>query len=117
MIWGILIWIATIMIDLVTDHRLRLKKRPVNHARGALLRLVGLVPATILIPFEAIGIVWFGYWVAFEGLNNLMNGQKWGYVGETAWIDKMTRKYPVIKWLKYIGLAASIVIVCVINNQ
>lgn len=112
-ILGIFLWLITLAMDLITDHRLRLQKRPVNHLRGALLRLIGLVPVTILLPFEWIGVVWFGYWVIFEGLNNLMNGQLWDYIGETAWSDKLIRRHPLLGCVKYAGLAGSIVILLV----
>ena len=111
MIYGILILILTIGVDLITDVNLYYKKGKVNHVRGAALRLICLAPASYLMGWQFIPLILFAYWILFEGFYNLLIGQKWNYVGETARIDKLQRKYPVIYWLKYIGLAGSIIFV------
>lgn len=108
MIYGIAIYALTIVVDLFTDVRLWYKDQKVNHFRGAALRLIGLIPACWLIGWAVIPLALFLYWILFEGMYNVLIGQKWWYIGETAKIDKLQRKYPAIKILKYVLLIFSI---------
>lgn len=104
MIYGILIFLATISADLITDVGRYYDKKKVNHTRGALLRLIGIVPAAYFMGWVSAPMLLFWYWVLFNGLYNVFIGKEWEFVGTTAWIDRMIRKHPWINWVKYGGL-------------
>lgn len=103
MIYGIIIWLITLVIDLWTDVRLWYKKKKVNHVRGALLRLLGLIPACYFAKWFA-PVLLFAFWISFNGFYNILTGQKWFRKGTTAKLDKL----PV--WVPYVGLVASVIV-------
>lgn len=110
MIIAWLIWLATLVIDLFTDVRRYYQRRAVDHTRGAVLRLFGLVPACALGGWAFIPVALFGYWILFNGLYNVFTGRRWFYVGGTANLDKLERRYPWIVWVKYLAFLTSIII-------
>lgn len=110
MIHAFAIFTLTLVIDLFTDVRRYYDSKPINHARGAALRLLGLVPACILGGWVFIPFAFFGYWVLFNGLYNVFIGQDWWYVGGKSNLDKVERKYPAITWAKYILFIGSIIL-------
>lgn len=116
MIYGLAIFAIVLAVDLFTDVRRYYQKRKVNHSRGLVLRLVGLAPAVYLIGLESIPMLGFGYLVLFNGLYNLLIGQKWEFVGTTAVLDRWQRRNPWFKWSKYAGLIISTVIYFIWQN-
>ncbi|MEP7375525.1 MAG: hypothetical protein ABI675_19425 [Chitinophagaceae bacterium] len=107
---GIILVIATICIDLFTDIRLFYKKKKVNHTRGALLRLIGLIPAVYFMGWLSIPMIGFWYMVLFNGIYNIFIGKRWEFVGVTARLDVIQRKHPWLKYVKYIGLILSTIL-------
>jgi hypothetical protein len=105
---GLIIATATLVADLWTDYRMYLTGKPVNHIRGAWLRLIGLVPAALLIGWPGV-VTLFSYWAIFDVCYALLIGQKWNYIGTTSWLDKQQRVFPGLVWLKFIGAGASII--------
>lgn len=92
MIYGWVIWLLILAVDLYTDiHRLK-----VNHIRGGLLRCIGLVPVLWLVPWWQWPLMLTGYMVLFNGLWNALKRLPWFRIGETAWSDRMMRRWP---WL------------------
>lgn len=116
MIWGVIIFIVTLAVDLWTDVRLYFKKKKVNHFRGAALRLIGLVPACWLMGWISAPMLFFAYWVLFQGLYNKLIGKEWDFVGTTAKLDRFERKNPWFKWVRYAGLIISIAIYVKFRN-
>lgn len=117
MIYGIIIFLVTLIIDLATDYRLWLKYRnvnrpngSVNHTVGGALRLAMLALSIIFLGWWAIPMVLFVYWILFPGIFNLLIRQDWDYVGNTAYLDKLERKYPVITYIRYGGAILSIIL-------
>lgn len=109
MILAVVIFAATLAIDLFTDVRRYYQRREVNHARGVVLRLFGLVPACIFGGWYFIPVALLGYWVLFNGLYNVLTGREWFYKGQTAYLDKLERKHPWIVPVKYALFIASII--------
>lgn len=104
-------------IDVVTDYKLWLKYRntvkpegSVKHKYGFWLRAIGLAPAMILGYWFLSPVIAFAYWHLFDGILNVLMGESWFRIGTTAGTDTAQKKYPVITWLKYIGLVASIIL-------
>lgn len=112
MIYAFAIFAITLVIDLITDVHRYQSRKPVNHARGAALRLIGLVPACILGGWKFIPFALLGYWILFNGLFNIFIGQEWFYKGETAKLDRLERRHTWIVWVKYILFATSIILLC-----
>jgi hypothetical protein len=112
---AIVITALVLAVDLITDYRLWLKYRnevkpegSVKHKYGAWLRLAGLAAPLVLgWPFLSIAIC-FVYWVFFDGIMNILMRENFFRIGTTAWLDKQQRKYPIIVWVKYIGLIGSV---------
>jgi hypothetical protein len=110
LIWAFLIFFATLAIDLYTDIRLFYRRRPVKHVRGAILRLLGLIPACLFGGWVFVPFAFFGYWSLFDTLWGLFTSRKWPFIGSTSKLDRLQRKYPALLWFKYLGFIASIVI-------
>jgi hypothetical protein len=109
-ITGIFLVIATLGIDVFTDVRLFYKKKRVNHFRGALLRLIGLIPAVYLLGWLSIPMIGFWYMTLFNGVYNLFIGQRWEFVGTTAKLDRIQRKHNWLRYVKYAGLILSTIL-------
>lgn len=94
MIWSAVIFFAVLAIDLFTDLRLFFKRKPVNHTRGLILRLIGLAPSVYLLPHDRIiGAALEGmlYLTLFNGIWGLVTGNGWFYIGDTARVDRFMR--------------------------
>ena len=100
MIIGWIIWAIVLAIDLYTDTRPQIK---VNHTRGAIIRVVGLLPAFYFV-HNVYGILLMlsAYWILFDGLWNVIKGLPWFRIGETSKLDQWQRKYPAITVVKYL---------------
>lgn len=89
-ILGIVIFLCTFIIDLYTDFNLWKENKPVNHKRGAILRLLGLIPANILIGLAAIPLLGSLYWFLFDGFYNVLRGFNWWFTGSNDVDDAKT---------------------------
>lgn len=108
MIWALLIFVATLIAKLAVDVRLYLRGGVNKHRVGPAIVLVALVACSWLAGWTSTGMWFFGWWILFDGLYNKLIGQDWFFVGETAKLDKLQRKYPFLVILKYSLFAASI---------
>lgn len=106
-------------IDVRTDFA-RWEKGAVNHIRGAWLRLLGFIPATLLDWHS--GLLWALYWPLFDGVlgvwvkkreidkfNTIPNHFSWWYLGTSSWLDRMQHRFKWLVWVKY-GLAVTALI-------
>lgn len=93
---SILITITTLSIDIFTDLKLWKKEKPVNHFRGALLRLIGLFPACFFGQWFS-GVLIVGYWIIFNSAISKLKGLSFWYVGNTSSMDKFINRFP--KWV------------------
>lgn len=106
MIYATAIIVLLLVVDLATDLRRWYAGKPINHVRGALLRVPAFGAACWLEPY-ATGLFLVGYFILFNGLIAVLKGHGWLYVGSTSWIDRMLRKLPG-KWA-YVVLQAVMV--------
>src|SRR5690349_2991355 len=104
--WGIVILTVTLFIDLYTDTRPDVS---VNHLRGWWLRWIGFIPALILMGPWSAGLA-FTYWSLFDPGWALIKHLYFFYVGTTAKLDTLQRKYPLLHVAKYVLGAAAIII-------
>jgi hypothetical protein len=93
---AILIFLLTLAIDIWTDYKFWKRNIPVDHTRGAILRLIGLVPVLFLLGWYSIPLVGFAYWILFDGIYNLARGFKWWFTGsddkDDAMLDNLLQK-------------------------
>lgn len=118
MIWGILIFVLTLTIDLYTDIK-RWYKGTIDHTRGALLRLIGLVPVVLFLGWYAIPLVGFTYMVLFNGLLNVFMNKGWWSLGTTAWTDKFFSRMKLwqYKAISIGGVAISLIFYIWMNKK
>ena len=75
------------------------KNKPIEHILSATVRGLGAVvvvyfiPGTVLFQVLFTGVVLVVYWIVFDLCYNLFKGNDWGYVGNTAVLDRFARKY------------------------
>lgn len=111
MILGLIIYIATLVIDIVTDYNVWLHKRTVNHYRGALLRLIGLVPAMWLLRWWGLGLL-FSYWMLMDSIFGTLIARTPLYVGTTSYLDRLQRRNPWVIVSKFaFGLAGLVLFI------
>lgn len=95
------------------DVRLYHSRKVNKHRLGAAIVLFALIGASWVSGWLTTPFWFFGWWLIFDACYNILIGQKWNYIGETAWLDRMQRKYPAVTWFKYLGFIASIVILII----
>lgn len=110
MIISLIIFVVVLIIDIVTDYRLWSKGKPVKHFSGAILRIVGLIPAVILGGWETIGPYFFGYWILQDSIMGLLIARNPFYLGDTAQLDIWQKKNNWNRAFKYIGFVAFLTI-------
>jgi len=113
MILSAIIFLAILGVDLLTDLRRYLKREKINHVRGFLLRIAGLIPSVVFLPHDhVLGAAVEGllYMTLFNGLFNIMIGQNWFYIGSTSWIDKQMRKLGITGFLLQYGLLINLIL-------
>lgn len=80
--------LLTLIVDVYTDNK---RWGRINHLRGAILRVPAFVLDVIIWPPNALLIA--AYWGLFDIAINKVRKLPLDYVGETAWLDRMQRKY------------------------
>jgi hypothetical protein len=129
-IYAVILFTATLTIDVATDYRRWLRGKPINHTRGVVLRLIGLLPAVwcLALPLpinfkvqtSAILMTGFLYMNLFDGLFNILRGFPWFYAGsngpEDGKIENLLQKYPWLQAVKIIGAVVAIVWYVIIKS-
>ncbi len=94
MIWAALIFYGVLTVDLWTDLRRYFSGKKINHFRGFLLRIVGLLPSVYLLPHDRLtgaGLEGILYLILFNGIFGVFIGRGWFYLGDS-WTDKLIKK-------------------------
>lgn len=111
MIPGLLIYMLTLAIDLITDYRIWLHKRTVNHIRGGLLRCIGLIPAMWLLKPWGLGLV-FTYWMLFDVIYGVLIARNPFFLGSTSRLDRLQFAHRWLVAVKFtLGIAGVIIFV------
>lgn len=110
MIYGIIIFFVMLGLKLAVDVKLYQSRKVNNHKLGPALVFIGLIICSYLAGWLSTPMWFFGWWVLFDGFYNILIGQPWLRVGETAWLDRMQRKYHGLPWLKYTMAILSIIL-------
>jgi len=107
---ALVIFFLTLIGKLVIDVRLYLSGKPNKHILGPAIVFVALVACCWAAGWLSAGIWFLGYWILFNGSYAVLIGQKWGYLGTTAFLDRTERKYRWITPAKYAAFAVSIIL-------
>lgn len=109
MIIALVIFFVALVTKLVIDYNLWLKGTPNNHKLGPALVLIALVGCSWLAGWHSTPMWFLGWTCLFDPAFAIMIGQKWYYVGETATLDKIQRKRPILQTLKYVLFIGSVI--------
>lgn len=104
--------LLTFIIDVYTDNK---RWGKINHLRGAILRVPSFIIDIIIWPPNALLIA--AYWGMFDIAINKVRKLPLDYVGETAWLDKMQRRYSVIWLLKVVVMWGGVCLWGILLNQ
>lgn len=107
---GFLIFGVTLIVKLNVDYWQYLKGKKINHSLEAVFVTILLVGASYFSGWWAIPMFFFGFTCLFDPAFALLMGQKPFYLGTTAKLDILQRKYPFLQWLKYILFIGSIIL-------
>ena len=89
--------ILTLLLEIVTDASEFRKKGMINHNRGVLFRVLTVLAIAVSYP-NPIGVICFMiglYILIFDHAMGYIIARNIHYVGNTAKMDKITRKIPV----------------------
>lgn len=111
MIWSLIIFFATLIGKLANDLNLYHSRKVNKHWVGAIYITGALIICSLIVGWKTAPMWFFSYWALFDTAYALLIGQKWYYTGDTAYLDKLQKQYPVIKWIKYAGFIISVVVI------
>lgn len=110
MIWAVVLFVVTLALKLAFDIKLYFSGKKNRHQLGPALVLVSLVTCSYFGGWHSTPFWFFAFWNLFDVLYAFLIGQAWNYVGTTAFLDRMQRKYLAVRILKLAGLAISIIL-------
>lgn len=124
---AILLFVAVLIWDVITDYRKWLKSKAVDHKKESWLRIILLLPSMIFFIIAHSQNTWwvfvdvwamtgFVFWFLFDGIYNKLRGFNWWFTGsddaDDAGTDNFLQTIP--HWLhvtiKVLGMAASVTI-------
>lgn len=117
MIWALIIFVACLTIKLAIDLRQYHSRKTINHGLEAVFVATALVGVSWLAGWYSLPMWFFGWTCLFDPAFSLLIGQKPFYIGETAALDKIQRKYPFLQLLKYLLLTVSIIFFILKHKQ
>lgn len=123
----ILIFLAVLIVDLITDYRRHLSKKPINHTKGFFLRLAGLIPAILFLPGLKVwesgwglnqfvdtvygaGMIGMLYLILFNGIFGVLIAGNFFFLGTTSKIDRLMRRLGIWAWVIQYGLLVAFTI-------
>lgn len=110
MTYALPIFFIALMAKLWVDIRLWKRGKGNDHVLGPALIVALIGFCTILAGWESLPLWLFAWWALFDTLWGLIVLGKPFYVGTTARLDILQRKYPWIQVAKYVGLILSIIL-------
>lgn len=98
---------------LIYDLHLYFSGKPNRHLIAPLITAGALVGCVLLAGLSSAPMFIFGFWSIFDSLYGIFIGQGPLYVGTTAKLDKLQHSYPILKWIKYLGAIAGVIVFCI----
>lgn len=102
-------FVVCMAIKLAVDLQQFHSRKTINHALEAVFVAIALAALSFLAGWKSAGIWFFGWWMVFDFMFNVLVGNPPFYVGETAWLDKLQRKYPVLQFARYVLFIGSVI--------
>jgi hypothetical protein len=84
------LFLIVLYIDLTTDYQKWKNNISVNHLIGAIIRLLGLLPAILITPWTFWPLMGFSYWFLFDGIYNKLRRFDWWFTGSNDKDDALT---------------------------
>lgn len=109
LIIAIIIFAVCLSVKVAIDLRTHYSGKQVNHKAGALVVCIALLTLSFWVGYKSAPMWFFGWWVIFDLCWNVFVGNPLLYVGETAYLDKLQRKYPVLQVARYLLFIGSII--------
>lgn len=102
-------FLVCLTVKLVVDIKQFHSRKTINHGLEAVFVFVALAVLSLVAGWKSAGIWFFGWWCIFDLLWNVLVGNPPFYVGTTAALDKLQRKYPVLQYVRYVLFIGSII--------
>lgn len=96
-----------IALKLLIDLNLFFSGKINNHLIGPIIVCVVIAVCSFLSGWRSIAMWLFAFWAIFDSLYGVFIHQGIFYVGTTAKLDILQRKFEILLWLKYIGAIGS----------
>lgn len=106
---ALLIWLAAFVAKLWRDVWLYRNGKRNRHTIGPALVVVAIAAATYFGGWITLPLWGFGWWALFDPAYALSIGKHPSFLGTTAKLDRLQRKYPFLVYLKYALFIASII--------
>lgn len=107
---ALLLFIACLAGRLAYDTWLYQSRKVNNHVVGPAITLVVIVACCWLAGWLSIPMWFFGFAAIFDPSYAVLIGQKPGFLGTTAKLDRLQHRYPPLVWVKYIGAVVAILL-------
>jgi hypothetical protein len=98
---GLGLLLLTITVDILTDYRRWLSKKPINHTRSNIIAAVPVIISFILMGWWSIGLI-FTYWAVKDAALGTLMTRSPLYVGTTAKLDTLQRANPWLMVAKFV---------------
>lgn len=110
MIYALVVFTLTMAIKLAIDLKRYQSGKPNRHILGPAIVFTALIACSWLSGWIWV-LGWFFTWNAvFDTLWGTLALREPFYIGTTAWLDRLQRKYRVLQVLKYLLAITSIVL-------
>lgn len=124
---AILLFVAVLVWDVVTDYQKWLKQRVVQHSKDAWLRILLLLPSIVCfiiahpvnewwVMAVVLSMTGFVFWFLFDGFYNILRGENWWFTGSNDADDAHTDDFlqSIPHWahigIKLTGMAGSLLL-------
>lgn len=110
MIIALVIFLLVLIGKLIFDLHLYFSDKPNKHFIGPIIVVIALAICSWLAGWLSIQMWFLNWWMLFDGFYGLFIGHGFFYVGTTAKLDILQRKYQLLFWFKYIAAPVSIIL-------
>lgn len=107
---SLVLFILAITAKLCIDIARHWDDKVTFHGQGALIASIAIVGCSWMAGWSSLPMFLFGWWAIFDTAWGWIVLKKPFYVGTTAKLDILQRKYPWVQVAKYVGFILSIIL-------